>query len=1166
MRKIYLLCAALLAGVSWSYAQGITTSTLSGKVTVKAGTINPDRKVTDEETLPGATVVATHTQSGTVYGTATLADGRFIIPSMRAGGPYEVKVSFVGYKEQVRNEVYLELGQNLVLNFSLVTEATELQEVVVSGTVDPTLNSDKIGASSNFSTNQLQRLPSIGRDFRDISRLTPQAGGSNFSFGGRSNLYNNLTIDGATVNNVFGLNPLPSGQSNATPFSIDAIQEITVSLSPYDLRQGNFTSAGVSAITRSGTNTTTGSVYYFTRNESMAGKKVDGNKVPIPSFSFNNFGFRVGGPIIKDKLFYFANVEFETRTDPFYTNPVRADRTESTVGKTQATADSDSEYGIEGLRDFLIDRFDYDPGVYKNFNRATESQRYVVRFDYNINQNHKFTLRGNITNAFQDQFPSGSGGFTGSPAGGRGNNNNVISFSSSFYRINNNQSSITAELNSSLFGGKVSNNLVTGFSAFRDFRENAGGKPIPNIPLVDIAGPNGQNMVTFGPDPFTPNNKLDQNVIQLNDYLSLYLKNNTVTVGTANELYTFNNVFTQIVNGNYRYNSLADFYADADPAFTASARPANYNVQYVAVKGGPAATAAKWEALQMGFFAQDEYTGIKNLKLTGGIRVDVPLYLTDLPVNNYVNAIDFNGEKLRVGGWPQVQPLWSPRIGFNWDAKGDRTTQIRGGTGILTGRVPFVWLSNTVSNNGLYFGQLAVSGNGVPVTNTGDGYSYDFSLTPYVLPSDAPASAYSDLQAGMPPLITNPLDRNFGRSAIVPAINTVAKNFKFPQVWRSNLAVDQKLPYGIVGTAEFIFTKDVNAMYLRDANLRPATATLAGDGRPLYGASGGDRAIIANDRRLSGDVFQALVLDNTKKGYQWSATLQLQKTFDRNFSVSAAYTYTDSRELNPQNGSTAGGIFNSQANVLGANSPELSYANTLTPHRIIAYGSYRREYLKNFATTVGLTYEGRSGSNFSYLYNGDVNSDGNAVTDLIYIPKAQSEIVLTTSGATDTRTLTEIWNQLDSYIEQDKYLSSRRGQFAERNGAISPWVNRLNLSLLQDFYMDLNGRRHTFQLSVNLENALNLFSSSAGLFQNTARTNLLRFVGYEQPHTAGTLAQPTANSGPTNTLGLPWQATTGRPVYAFDLNADGTPLNQSFVPDQSVGGRWQLQVGLRYIF
>jgi hypothetical protein len=1152
MRK-FLLFAAFVLASTVAFSQGVTTASMSGTVTDQKG-----------ESIPGTNIVATHTPSGTTYGTVTRADGYYSFPAMRVGGPYTVKVSFVGYKEQIQENISLQLGQTLVLNFKMVDESTELQEVVVSAIKDPTLNSDKIGTSSNFTVNQIQNLPSIGRDFRDISRLTPQAGGGNFTFGGRSNLYNNLSIDGATVNNVFGLNPLPGGQSNATPFSLDAIQEITISLSPYDVRQGNFTGAGVSAVTRSGTNEFNGSAYYFFRTENFAGKKVDGNEIPVPSFSYKNYGFRFGGPIIKNKLFFFANVEFEDRTDPFYTNPVRPNKSASTTGATQATDDNDPETGLAGLRDFLMTNYNYDPGSYRDFDRLTASERYVVRFDYNINQNHKFTIRGNITKAYQDQAPSTSGGFVGGPPGGRGNNNNVLSFSSSYYRINNNQSSVTAELNSILGGGKYSNNLVAGFSAFRDIRENAGGLAIPSFPLVDILGPNGQNMTTFGPDPFTPNNKLDQDVIQLNDNFSIYLKNHTVTIGTANEYYKFNNVFTQVINGVYRYNSLADFYADASAATTGTARPAQYTVQYVAVKGGPEATAAKWEALQLGFFAQDEYTGFKNLKITGGVRVDIPLYLSDLPKNNYVNAIDFNGEQLRVGGWPEVKPLWSPRLGFNWDAKGDRTTQVRGGTGILTGRIPFVWLSNTVSNNGLYFGQF--NSTTVPFTNTGDGFPYDFSTTPYVLPNDAPPSAYSDLDAGMPPLITNPLDRNYGRSAIVPAINTVSKDFRFPQVWRSNLAVDQQLPYGIVGTLEYIYTKDINAVFIRDANLAPATATLQGDGRPLYGASGADRAIVSNDRRVNGDVFQALVLDNTDKGYQWSLTAQLQKTWSKDFSASIAYTYTDAREVNPQSGSTAGGVFSSQANLLGPNDPGLSYANLLTPHRIIGFVSWRKEYLRHFATTLSATYEGRSGSLFTYTYNGDVNSDGTNGNDLIYIPRSKEEIVLSTANATDSRTIDEIWNQLDTYIKQDKYLSERRGKYAERNGAATPWVNRLNLSLLQDIYFERKGKRHTLQLSANIENVLNLFSSSAGLFQNAARPQLIRFLGYEQPHTAGSLSSPVATSGPTNTLGKPWAATTGRPVYTFETNADGTALSESFIPEQTVGGRWQLQLGVRYIF
>jgi hypothetical protein len=1148
MKNLLVTIALLPFALSGVLAQGVTTSNIEGLVTDQKG----------GGMLPGATVVAVHVPSGTQYGAAVRVDGRYNIPGMRVGGPYTIKVSFVGYKDETFNDVYLELGQTFVLNSQLADEATQLGEVVVTANTDPTLNSDKMGASSNFGVNQIQRLPSIGRDFRDITSLTPQASATAFGFGGRSNLYNNLTIDGATVNNVFGLNPLPAGQSGATPFSIDAIQEISVSLSPYDLRQGSFTGAGVSAVTRSGSNDLTGSVYYFFRTQALAGNKVDGLSVPIPSFNYKNYGFRLGGPIIKNKLFFFVNAEIEARTDPFYTNPVRTNAAASQAGHTQATDDNDPQYGLAGLRTFLLGLPQpYDPGVYKNFNKQTYNTRFVGRVDYNVSSNTKFTLRGNYTNSYQDEPPSGSGGFASGPAGGRGNTNNVLSFSSSYYRIINKQYSVTAELNSTFLEGKLTNNLVAGYNAFRDIRQNAGGLPVPNFPTVDILGPNGNELTSFGPDPFTKNNKLNQDVVQLNDNLSLYLRNHTLTVGTANEFYHFNNVFTQVINGVYKYNSLADFYADAQASLTATKAPAQYTVQYVAVDGGPAATAANWSALQLGVFAQDEYTGLKNVKITGGVRVDVPLYLTTLPKNNYVNAIDLGGDHLRVGAWPKVSPLISPRVGFNWDAKGDRTTQIRGGTGVLTGRVPFVWLSNAVSNNGLFFGQY--NSTTVPLDNTGDGIPYNFSQTPY----KGSEALYSNLQTGYPALITNPLDKNYGRSSIVPAVNTIAKNFKFPQVWRSNIAVDQKLPGGVVGTLEFIYTKDIHAVFLKDENVRPTTATLSGDGRPLYGAAGSDRIILGNDRRYSGDLASssgALVLSNTNKGWSASVTAQLQKNFNRNFQISGAYTYTDSREINPQNGSTAGGIYTQQANVLGANNPGLSYANALTPHRVVVYGSYRIEYARNFATTVGLSYVGNSGFNFNYIYTGDVNSDG-VTADLIYIPRTQNEIVLSTNGATDTRTIDQIWTQLNNYISQDKYLNKHRGQYAQRGASFSPWVNRLNLNFLQDFYMDVNGKRHTIQVSLNIYNAMNLMSSRWGLVKNPARSSLITFLGYEQPNVAGNIAAPVDPA-----TGVANAPTKGRPVYTFATNADGTPLTSSWIADQTANGRWQMQLGVRYIF
>jgi hypothetical protein len=1135
MTKKLLLFACLLGASLASYrvsAQGVTSGSISGVVTDAKG-----------EPLPGASVLATHTPSGTQYGNATRVDGRYNFPAARVGGPYTVRITFVGYKEQTRENVYVQLGQNFVADFKLEDESSQLQEVTVTSVKDQVLNENRTGASTNISGTQIQRLPSIGRDIRDFSSLTPQAGSNTFTFGGRSPQGNNFTVDGATLNNTFGLSPLPGGQSGATPFSIDAIQDLNISLAPYDVRQGGFTGAGVSAVTRSGTNEFQGSVYYFWRDQSFVGKKVDKVENTLQNFTFNNYGIRLGGPLIKNKLFFFFNVEIEKRSDPAYSFPVRPNASTPGTQYTQATDDNDPQTGLKPLRQFLIDNYSkngFDPGGYSGLDLPSNNQKGVVRFDYNINQNNKFTIRANALEAYQDVTPSG-----------RGNNNNTIAFTNSYYRINNKQYSITAELNSTFGNGKFSNNLVAGWNSFRDIRQNAGGASIPNFPSVDILGPNGQNMVFFGPDPFTPNNRLNQDNYQFNDNFNIYLKNHTVTLGTANDYFRFDNTFTAQINGVYQYNSIADFIADATPATTGAARPNTYIVPYSAVKGTPAPTA-KWEAMQLGFFAQDEFTGFKKLKLTAGLRVDIPIFLTDLIKNNYANKLNFNGEQVRVGYWPDQVAYYSPRVGVNWDVFGDRTTQVRGGTGIFTGRVPFVWLSNGVSTNGLNFGTANFPIGTVPLTNTADGFPYDFSPVPFTLPENS--TSFSDLENGNVALITNPLDRNFGRSANQFELNPVSKNFRFTQVWRSSLAIDQQLPGGVVGTAEFLYTKDLNAAYYRNLNIAPAVGTLAGDGRPLYGSVGGTRAIISNDRRVNADAGNVFLLENTNKGYAYSITTQLQKNFSQNFSLSLAYTYTDARELFSQSSSTASSAFLQNITVAGANSPELSYNNNLTPHRVVAFGTYKFEYLNHLATTFGLTYTGNSGSNFSYAYQNSPNNDGQNGAGLIYIPRNRDEIALTYQNANDTRTLDQIWQQLDAYISQDRYLSTRRGQYAERNGAFAPWVNRLNFSLLQDFFVNLGGKRQTFQFSLNITNVLNMFNSSWGLVKNVQRSQILTFAGYEQPNSAG-------NIGSTATT-----PTVGRPVYSFNLDAANNPLTTSYLNSQTVGGRWQMQLGLRYIF
>jgi Carboxypeptidase regulatory-like domain len=1085
----------------------VTTASITGVVIDDKG-----------EGLPGATVIAVHVPSGSKYASVSNTSGRYTLPAVRVGGPYKLTVTFIGYKDDVREGIITSLGTSSNVDFKMSTEGTSLDEVTISGTRSDVINSDRTGASTNIKREQFEKLPTLSRSLTDFSTLTPQAG-PGFSFGGRSALYNNFSIDGATSNNVFGLSPLPGGQSSSQPISVDAIQELSVSLAPYDVSQGSFTGAGVNAITRSGTNEVQGSVYYFNRNVNLVNKKVGDISSPLTTFANNSFGFRVGGPIIKNKLFIFINAEKESRNDPavlFAADGVGSD------GKPFQQTSAE----LKKLKDFLIGtgngkEWSFDPGTYENFDLLTSSTKFLTRLDWNINNNHKFTVRYNQMDSFRDVPPSGSGGPFSSPPGGRSNSNNAVPFSNTYYRINNNLKNVIGELNSSFGQSKFSNNLQVGYSAFRDYRQAAGGAATPEFPLVDIVGPNGSTLTSFGAEPFTPNNRLDQDIIQLNDKFDMFLGKHTVSVGTANEFYTFYNIFTQLVKGVYQYASINDFIGAASAPASATTFPApqQFGVQYIAIPNSTG--AARWKTSQYGFYAQDKFNVTKNLNLTYGVRVDIPTFNDSGLLQNVVSdSMTFaDGEKVRVGILPKSTPLWSPRIGFNLDVLGNKKLQVRGGTGVFTGRIPFVWVSNQISNNGLFFGVVQPTGAQLTATR--------FSEKPY-----APVLA---------PFQGRPLSQTF-------TINSTVPNFKFPQVWRSNIAADYQLGTDYVVTGEFIYTKDLNAVYIRDANLANTVGTVAGDGRPLFGAASGDAAVApGNDRRVNDRIVQALVLDNINKGYSTSATIQFQKIKGA-VQGSIAYTFTDSKDVNGQSGSTAGSLFTGNGVVNTPNLPNMSYANNLSPHRIVGFISYNKVLIKNLLGVSGsLVYQGFNNFNFSYVYGGSPNSDGINNNDLLYIPRNQSEILLTTTDARDTRTPDEIWNQLNAYISQDKYLNSRRGQYAERNGAFAPWVNRLNSRVLIDLFTNVAGKKNTLQLSWETFNLLNLISSNAGLAQSTNRTALLNFSGYETPHTAAT-------------------PTTGRPIYTFATNSDNTPLAKSYINDQGLSSRWQMQLGIRYIF
>ena len=1111
-RAAFLLLGSLLLSVM-SYGQGVTTSSINGVITDDKG-----------EALPGATVVAVHTPSGSRYGITTNAQGRYTFPAVRIGGPYQITVSFVGFQEQKRDIVSAELNTPVSANFKLLEEGKQLTEVVITSSRGSIIDSERNGTSTNISRQSFERLPTLSRSFTDFSTLTPQAG-PGFSFGGRSALYNNFSIDGSTANNVFGLNALPGGQANATPVSIDAIEQLNVSISPFDVTQGSFTGAGVNAVTRSGTNRFEGSGYYFLRNQSFVGTKVGDVDVPAAQrqdFSFYNTGIRLGGPIIKNKLFFFVNAEQEQRSSPAVLFPVGGSLNNVAFQQTQQSAE------LTQLRTFLTTpnngkTWTFDPGTLDNFNALNQSLKFLAKIDWNISDQHKFTIRYNQLNSYADIPPSNSGSNGVNPPTGRQNNVNTIPFSGTWYRINNNLQSIIGELNST-FGNKFANNLQVGYTAFRDFRQAGGGAESPNFPTVDIAGTNGNTLTSFGAEPFTPNNVLNQDVIQINDRFDMFLGKHTVSVGTANEIYAFENGFTPAVRSIYTFNSVADFIGNATAPTTANA-PAGFTVLYSAIPGTPV-PIAKFSASQLGFYAQDAFNLTPRVRVTAGLRVDVPVFNnTGLIRNTAVDEMKFtdNTERIDVSKLPNSNLLWSPRVGVNWDVFGDRSLQVRGGTGIFTGRVPFVWISNQISNNGVLFGTIART---TQQTNAN-------------LPFSPDPAAY--VPTSLTGAVGTPLAPNF-------SINATTPDFKFPQVWRTSIGVDKSLGNGWVATFDGIYTKDVNAVFIRDANLANAGVVLGGDGRPVFGGAAGTAAVPPFDRRVNDRIVQALVLDNTNRGYALSLTAQVQKRFARGFEGSLAYTYTESKDINAQGASTAGTLFTGQSIVGSPNSPNLANANNLVPHRVVGYVQYRKEYLKNFATTLALTYTGQNVFNFSYSYIGSPNSDGINGNDLIYVPRNQNEILLTTTNAQDGRTTQQIWEQLNAYIEQDPYLSTRRGQYAERNGAYAPWQNLLNLRVLQDIYISVGERRHTLQLSADMVNVLNFIDPSLGLAQTTNRTALLNFVGYETPYTATT----TSN--------------TGRPIYSFAEAAPGQALTSTFVNNFNLASRWQLQLGARYIF
>lgn len=1105
MRKLLLLFCLVFLAVAGLNAQ-ITTSSLKGRVFGSKSAVDAEKKSSTNEELPGANVVATHTPSGTTYGTVTQPDGRYIIPGMRIGGPYTVKVSFVGYKEQVFNDIYLNLGNATDLNVTLLDESTQLSEVVVSAERNEIFSSDRTGAAASFNKSTLNSIPTIGRTVDDIVKYNPFGNGR--SFGGQDSRFNNFTIDGSVFNNGFGLgsSAQAGGRTGTTPVSLDAFDEIQLNVAPFDVRQSGFAGAAINAVTRSGTNDLQFSVYSITRSNKVTGKKVDGRTLTGVSIDESTLGFRIGAPIIKNKLFIFVNAEqFESST------PALTWQVDRGTGGTNVSRTRESD--LIALRDFMSTNFNWNGGALDNYNNDITSKKALIRLDYNINNNHKLALRYSHHDSESGVIISNSNSSNTAGFGNRNNLSTAVSMENTGYLIQDNTRSVALELNSN-FGGKFSNKAILTYN----FQNEDRGYRTGLFPTVEIQDPATQStLTTVGFDPFTPDNKLRYSTLNFTNNLTYYAGKHTLTGGISYEVFNSDNLFFPSSNGVYVYRSLADFYTAANAFLanpnnpTSPVNVARYNLRVSLLPAGE----KPWQRLESttySFYAQDEYQVNDRLKVTAGLRGDIFAYdnaTTEAYNNPTVAALTFTNEyqqnyNITTGAFPKNRLLLSPRLGFNFDAKGDQTLQIRGGSGIFVSRIPQVLVSNQLGNNGVNTAVVTLTNN-IP-----------FRVDPTTLPAG---------------LINPTAPTGF-------VVNASDSELKYPTVLRTNIAVDKKLPFGFIATFEAIHNKNVHALRYIDANLRPATTNFTGpDTRERYTGA----------RFINSAVSNVFVLRNTSKGYSYTITGKIERQTSKGVGGMLAYTYGLARDMQSV-GSTV------QANmptIFGQNFLATSYADNDLRHRIVGFVNWRKEYGGQFggATTVTLGMTANSGPKISYTYSNDMNNDGQN-NDLIFVPNSASEMTFVqfTAGG-KTFTPADQQAAYDAFIDGDEYLKSRRGGYAERNGQELPWLTRFDFSIAQDFFVKVGakGKRNAFQVRFDLLNAGNFLSNKWGVAYTSVTNNPL------------TLASVSA-------AGVPSYRLATQTITRADGTNEVILLRDRFVRSINLNNAWQGQLTLRYTF
>jgi hypothetical protein len=1071
-----LVASAFLVPAGTVLAQGVTTGVISGVVTDA-----------QKQPVAGAGVIAIHIPSGTVYETVTRADGRFSIPGMRVGGPYTVTVESgsgtVAFQPQVQENITVNLGvtTDVVFNVRPVLEET----VTVTAQSDTIMSSERTGAATSISRETLSTLPTFQGQLSTMTRLTPESGG-NMQFAGQDNRLNNITVDGSYFNNSFGLAGTPGERTGVAPISLAAIEQVQVSVAPFDVRQGNFVGAAVNTVTRSGTNQFRGSAYHQWRDEGLVGTEAGDNEFDPGEFTFRNSGGWAAGPFQKNKGFFFVNFEKEKLQNPGTT--FRANTGGEAVGGniTRVLASD-----LDALSTFLQSRYGYETGPYQGYQHETPATRFLARVDYNLNDKNKLSLRYNYLDSFTDVLASNSSslGF-----GNRRSSTQALNFQNSNYQIIEDIRSFIGEWNA-IIGTSMANSLIVGYTTQDESRASRG----TFFPIVDILE-GGQTYTTFGFEPFTPNNELRYNTFQLQNNFTKFGDKHSFTFGYTAERYESENVFFPGSQSAYVFNSLNDFYTAANGGAVNLRR---FQLRWANIPGMEK-PIQPLEVFYTGGYAQDDWRVLPNLRLTAGVRVDVPFFGETGFSNPNANALTFRDEdgspvQYDTSKLPDANLLWSPRVGFNWDVTGDRQTQVRGGTGIFTGRPAYVWISNQIGNTGVLTGFEQFDNTTLRPFNPDPNFYKPTSVT------GDPASSYELA-------LTNP-------------------DFKFPQLWRNNIAIDRRLPGGWTGTVEFLYNRDVNGTYYINANLsEPNSAFVGADTRPRW----------VGGNRIHSHVANAIVLKNQNVGRSWNFSTSAERSLRDGLWVKTAYSYGEAKNtVDP--GSIAFGSWNNNQHSGTPNNPGLGYAGGTAGHRLFLAASYTTEWFRFGGTTFSMFWESRTAGNASYTLSGDLNGDGGSSNDLIYIPRDTSEMNFETYTDTGrTYTAAEQTAAWEAFINQDEYLSQRRGQYAERGAVFLPIVHNLDFSVAQDLFANIGGRRNSFQFRADFLNFANLINSDWGVGQRMVMTQPLTARGADSQ---------------------------GRALYRLRAPQRGGDLiASSFEPTAGISDVWRVQFSLRYTF